>query len=110
METEPGNAAAACRQGQLALVEDVLMRQYNLAVGDEIRIGSYTYRIAGRLKKVPGESASAGLLGARVYIPKQYLNQTRLLQRGSAATYKVYFRLPQGVKAAQLAKTLEPDF
>ena len=53
---------------------------------------------------------SAGLLGARVYIPKQYLNQTRLLQRGSAATYKVYFRLPQGVKAEQLAKTLEPDF
>ncbi len=84
------------RQGPLALVEDGLMLQYNVAVGDEIRIGSYTYRIAGRLKKVPGESASAGLLGARVYIPKEYLNQTRLLQRGSAATYKIYFRLPPG--------------
>ena len=92
------------------MVEDGLMLQYNVAVGDEIRIGSYTYRIAGRLKKVPGESASAGLLGARVYIPKEYLNQTRLLQRGSAATYKIYFRLPQGVKAEQLAKKLEPDF
>jgi len=26
------------------------MLQFNVAVGDEIRIGSYTYRIAGRLK------------------------------------------------------------
>ncbi len=38
------------------------------------------------------------------------MNQTRLLQRGSAATYKIYFRLPQGVNAEQLAKKLEPDF
>ena len=110
METEPVAAAADFRQGPLALVEDGLMLQHNVAVGDEIRIGSYTYRIAGRLKKVPGENATAGLLGARVYIPKEYLNQTRLLQRGSAATYKIYFRLPQGVNAEQLAKKLEPDF
>jgi putative ABC transport system permease protein len=110
METEPLNAAVNFRQGPLALVEDGLMLQYNVAVGEEIRIGSYSYRIAGRLKKVPGESASAGLLGSRVYIPKEYLNQTRLLQRGSAANYKVYFRLPQGVKAEPLAKKLEPDF
>jgi len=110
METEPVNAAVDFRQGPLALVEDGLLLQHNAAVGDEIRIGSYTYRIAGRLKKVPGENATAGLLGARVYIPKEYLNQTRLLQRGSAATYKVYFRLPQGVNAEQLAKKLEPDF
>ena len=110
METEPVNAAVDFRQGPLALVEDGLMLQYNAAVGDEIRIGSYSYRIAGRLRKVPGENATAGLLGARVYIPKEYLNQTRLLQRGSAATYKIYFRLPQGVNAEQLAKKLEPDF
>ncbi|HEU0007268.1 MAG TPA: ABC transporter permease, partial [Terriglobia bacterium] len=110
METEPVAAAADFRQGPFALVEDGLMLQHNVAVGDEIRVGSYTYRIAGRLKKVPGENATAGLLGARVYIPKEYLNQTRLLQRGAAATYKIYFRLPQGVNADQLAKKLEPDF
>ena len=110
METEPVSAAVDFRQGPLALVEDGLMLQHNVAVGDEIRIGSYTYRIAGRLKKVPGESATAGLLGARVYIPKEYLNQTRLLQRSSAATYKIYLRLPQGVNAQQLVKKLEPDF
>src|SRR5262245_46992294 len=110
METEPVNATADFRQGPSALVEDGLLLQENAVVGDEIRIGSYTYRIAGRLRKVPCENATAGLLGARVYIPKQYLSQTRLLQRGSAATYKIYFRLPQGVSAEQLAKKLEPDF
>jgi putative ABC transport system permease protein len=110
METEPVGAAADFKLQPLALVEDGLMLQQSAAVGDAIRIGSYDYHIAGRLKKVPGESAAAGLLGARVYIPKQYLTQTRLLQRGSAATYKIYFRLPQGVNAEQLAKKLEPDF
>ena len=109
-----GDGAGECswdfRQGPLALVEDGLMLQYNAAVGDEIRIGSYTYRIAGRLRKVPGENATAGLLGARVYIPKEYLNQTRLLQRGSSATYKISFRLPPRVNAEQLVKKLEPEF
>lgn len=110
METEPVDAALAFTRAPRALVEDGLMLQFNATVGDEIRIGAYTYRIAGRLKKVPGESAAAGILGARVYIPKQYLSQTRLLQRGSAATYKVYFRLPKGVNAEQLVKKLQSDF
>jgi len=109
LETEPAEAAADFRRGARALVEDGLMLQHHLKLGDEVHIGAYSYRIAGRLKRVPGESSTAGLLGARVYIPKQFLNQTRLLQPDSAATYKVYFRLPADVDAEQVAKKLEPD-
>lgn len=109
METEPAVAAWGFRQATLALVEDGLLLQFGAQVGDDIKIGALTYRIAGRLKKAPGESAASGILGARVYIPMQYLSQTRLLQRGSAATRKVYFRLPKETNVEQLVKKLEPE-
>ncbi len=110
METEPEGAAWSFRQAPLAVVEDGLMLQFGVEVGDDVRVGALTYRIAGRLMKAPGESAASGLIGARVYIPMQYLNQTRLLQRGSAATRKVYFRFPKETDVEQLVKKLEPEF
>lgn len=110
METDPVEAYLTFRRGAEALVEDGLMLQFNAQVGDAIKVGAFTYRIAGRLKKVPGETAAAGIIGARVYIPMQYLAQTRLLQRGSAVTYKTYFRLPREVDTEQLVKKLEPEF
>lgn len=109
METEPIEAAHQFRQNPEALVEDGLMLQFDAQVGDPIKIGAFTYRIAGRLKKVPGETAAAGIIGARVYIPMQFLGQTRLLQQGSAVTRKVFFRLPRETDVDQLVKKLEPD-
>ena len=78
----------------MALVEESLLLQFDAHVGDAIKVGAFTYRIAGRLRKVPGETVATGIVGARIYIPMRYLSQTRLLQQGSTATYKVFFRLP----------------
>jgi putative ABC transport system permease protein len=109
METEPVTAIWDFRRGPTALVEESLLLQFDAQVGDAIKVGAFTYRIAGRLKKVPGETVSVGIVGARVYIPMQYLNQTRLLQQGSAVTYKVFFRLPAQTDVESLVKRLEPD-
>ncbi len=110
LETSPPLAATGFMFGPLALAEDSLMLQYDVQNGDAIKIGAFEYKIGGRLKKVPGETAAAGIIGARVYIPITYLGQTRLFQRGSSATYKVYFKLPSQVSADQIVKKYESEF
>jgi putative ABC transport system permease protein len=110
LETTPPLTATGFMDGPIALVEDGLMLQYDVQNGDVIKIGAFEYSIGGRLKKVPGETTAAGIIGARVYIPIAYLGRTRLFQKGSAATYKVYFKLPPQPTAEQIVKDHQSEF
>jgi hypothetical protein len=47
---------------------------------------------------------------ARGLHPQRISESNAAVATARAATYKIYFRLPQGVNADQLAKKLEPDF
>ncbi len=107
LETAPSEAAFAFKTGPYALVETGLMLQFGAEVGDSIKIGAFTYQIIGTLKKVPGEIGVSALIGSRVFIPMTYLNETRLLQRGSLAGYKAYFKLNPQADVEQLVKTLK---
>ncbi|MGE4089658.1 MAG: ABC transporter permease [Candidatus Binatia bacterium] len=93
LEAQPYKAVQTFRTGLHALVDDNLLLQFEAQVGDPIKIGDLTFQIVGRLKKIPGEAASAALLGPRVYIPLATLEQTGLLQKGSRVTEKIYFQL-----------------
>lgn len=108
LQTAPPAAAHSFQEGPQALVEDGLMLQLDAQVGDDIKIGAFTYRIAGRLLKVPGE-VSFDLTGPRVYIPMAYLNQTKLLQRGSLASYRVYFKFDQNTNVDQVVAHIQPQ-
>jgi putative ABC transport system permease protein len=109
LETVPVDAASTFKTGPNALVEDALLRQFDAQVGDSIKVGSFTFNIAGRLKKAAGATVASVLIGSRVYIPMDYLAQTKLLQRGSLASYKVSFRLDHKVDVEQLVHRLEPQ-
>ena len=107
-ETLPNTAAHSFKTGPKALVDDALMLQFDARPGDAIKIGASTFRIIGRLKKVPGEAPAAALIGPRVYIPMTYLDQTRLIQKGSRVTYKVYFKLGPETNVEQLLEKIRP--
>ena len=107
-KTSPATAARAFQNGPYTLVQEALMLQFDAQVGDDIQIGAFTYRIAGRLQKIPGE-ASVDFAGPRIYIPMAYLSQTKLLQRGSLATYRVYFKFDKDTDVEQLVARIEPD-
>jgi putative ABC transport system permease protein len=108
LETEPPAAARIFHNGPRALVDDGLLLQFDAQVGDTIKIGTTTFEIAGRLKKIPGEAAAAALIGPRVYIPMTALLETGLIQKGSRLTYKVFFKLPKETDTEQLLETLRP--
>ncbi|MCH8569289.1 MAG: ABC transporter permease [Balneolales bacterium] len=91
IKTEPASAAASFQDTGTALVDRPVMRQLGLAVGDSIRVGNTSLMISGKILEVPGESAAFSLIGPRVIVPKETIEQSGLLQRGSRVQHKQFF-------------------
>jgi putative ABC transport system permease protein len=107
LSTEPAEAAERYLGGPFALVDDTLLLQFDVRVGDELRLGHFTFEIVGRLLQIPGESAAASDFAPRIYIPSRHLPDTGLIQPGSRVRYTTYFKLPRQVDPEALAKSLE---
>lgn len=109
LETEPAAARDQLQSGRNALVDETLMRQFNIRLGDVVRIGDQDFRIAGKLRKIPGESIAFSLINPRVYIPLTSLDQRPLLQRGSLVRYRVMFKLDPRVDVDRLIENMAPQ-
>lgn len=100
IETEPENAESTFRDGsRKALVDQSVLIQYDVEVGDSIRIGLVTFKIEGSLISSPSQSLGATLVAPAVYIPMKYLNDTELIQRGSRVYYRRFYKFtnpPEG--------------
>jgi len=108
-ETEPAEAPKEFRAGTGALVEESLMTQFEAAVGDQIQLGELTLPIAGTLRRVPGESIAFATLAPRVYVSLDVIERTKLLQPGSLARYKTYYRFGPEVDLPRLTSEIEPQ-
>jgi len=110
LDAEPANAGATFRQaGGGAVVEDNLLHQFELNPGDEIRLGDFTTRIAGRLKKVPGQNIALATLAPRVYIAFDDLPRAGLLGEGSLVRYQIYFKFAPERDMTQLVRKIKPQ-
>jgi putative ABC transport system permease protein len=93
LETIPNTAESTFRAGgKKALVEKLLMAQFNAQIGDSIRVGNVTFVIEGELQKVPGQTGITAMVAPAVYIPMEYLEETGLVQYGSRLNYSRYYR------------------
>ena len=109
LETEPPSAVQQFQDGPNALVDENVMLQFNARIGDRLKIGDQEFRIAGKLRKIPGETLAFSLISPRVYIPIAYLDGTQLIQRGSLVRYRVYFKLDAQTDVDQLVQRISPD-
>jgi len=107
LRTDPPTAAQNFRQGREALVDNGLLLQYEAEVGDSIKVGRVTFRIAGRLLGIPGETAVRTDVRPPVLIPYDYLAQTELVQYGSRIEYKALFRFDDDRDLRDLAQLIE---
>jgi len=104
--TRPDSAAQAYQSGRRALVSGTLMSQFDAQVGDSVRIGGVTYRIAGEIQQAPGESSFSSAARPPIYVPKAEVD-TSLLGRGSLAEYEVYFKFEADRDLEQLVAGIE---
>ena len=106
--TSPPEAAERFRKGPYALVDDRMMLQFDVEVGDPVKIGAFHFTVAGKLQRIPGETMTETLIVPRVYIPLDYLSQTELVQFGSRVSYRNAFRFGPMTDVEQLLEEAAP--
>ena len=86
---------------------DLLFRLH-LKVGDTLKIGKSTFTIAASLIKEPDRMSSSMGLGPRVFITRNALASSGLLQQGSRAGERFLFKLaPDGPNVAKIRSRVE---
>lgn len=107
LKTNPTSASSSFQNVNGALVDEPIMLQFGLEPGDSVKIGLTTYEIVGALQEVPGQPVAASFFGPRIYIPKQNIEETGLLQRGSRLEYISYIKYADGADPIQIEATLD---
>jgi putative ABC transport system permease protein len=108
--TTPAGALAQLADGQSALLEETLLVQFGVQVGDEVRLGAGTFKVAGALKKIPGDAAVIALFSPRVFISPAAMEATGLLKKDGFARHRVHLKLLPGVDGDALARTMKERF
>ncbi|MFD2161191.1 ABC transporter permease [Paradesertivirga mongoliensis] len=109
LETSPVQAGMSFRKGKEALVDKTLMMQFNASVGDSVKVGEVTFKIAGILEKAPGQTGISASVAPVVYIPSKYVEQTGLLKKGSRINYQYFYKFNKPEEVEGLVKRLEPQ-
>ncbi|MEX2511436.1 MAG: FtsX-like permease family protein [Cyclobacteriaceae bacterium] len=108
LETLPLEGEQEFRKGgKRALVEKTLLAQFNVGVGDSIKVGNVTLEIVGGLQKVPGQTGITATVAPAVYIPMDQLEASGLVQYGSRINYIHYFQLAPTVDLDKLIEERE---
>jgi putative ABC transport system permease protein len=69
LETTPVEAARNFRTKKTVLVDRALLLQFNVKVGDSMRLGTAGYIIEGELSGVPGQTGLSASVAPIVFIP-----------------------------------------
>ncbi len=102
VKTSPLGAMARLPQGDVVVVEETLLRQFGLKVGDPLKLGEKVFSIAAGLEQLPGDSAAVATLSPRVLVGLGALADTGLLKRGSLVRYREYFKFGPEVDSQAL--------
>lgn len=110
IETEPYWAAGDLTNGAYALVDEKLMLQFNVEIGDDILIGKLKFEIRGKLRNVPGQSGISTSVAPVVYVSEGYLPFTELIKKGSRVTYSKFFKYPTEATADEIVAARREQF
>ncbi len=107
LETEPISAGKDFKNGQEALVDQTLMLQFKASVGDSVKLGKLSFKIAGILKKAPGQTGLSSSVAPVIYIPGKYAEETGLLKKGSRINYNFYYKFSSIVEADKTTESIK---
>jgi putative ABC transport system permease protein len=99
-------AARVLERERVAWLAPELLAQLGVEIGDEIRVGSVSFRVVDALERDTGTAAGGFAFAPRVYIGWAQLPATGLIQFGSRASYRLLYRLPDALDPQPLADAL----
>ena len=105
--TEPLNVSKEFLKGRKALVDRSLRLQFDLNIGDSVRIGDVNYEIIGQVNSAPGRVGLQASIAPSVYVPLDEVDSTNLLQRGSRVQYQFFFKFDNKNDLDATAKKLK---
>ena len=109
LKTVPPEANTTFRKSKSALVDEGMMLQYELEVGDSIKLGQATFPISGRLQSI-GSTGIGNTFAPSVYISQDYLGETELVQPGSLLDYEFYYKTTDGFDADEWKSARRKQF
>lgn len=107
IETEPQLPSSALSTGNYTFVDETVMLQMNLNVGDSIKLGKVYFSIIAIVKKAPGQAGIAASVAPPVYISQKGLDQTGLETFGSRIRYRHYLQFENGLPSKEFLQPIE---
>jgi putative ABC transport system permease protein len=106
-ELEPAMSLPQALDGDSAVVAEEFLIRLNARVGQTLRLGGRSFRIAAVLRQEPDRLNAAAAIGPRVMISEAALQRTGLIVTGSRATQRLLMKLPQQADPVALRKQVE---
>ncbi|MBI5690937.1 MAG: ABC transporter permease [Verrucomicrobia bacterium] len=109
---QPADGIARLRAGgEVAIVEETLLRQFNARVGDPVKLGNTQFTVVGALQKLPGESSAlSATVAPRVLIPWKALEATGLAERNVLVRHRGMLKLPSETRPEIVERDLRRRF
>jgi putative ABC transport system permease protein len=98
-ELEPEMPLSSALTGTSVVVADEFLVRLHARVGDTLRLGGHSFRIAARLVEEPDRLNGGAGLGPRLLISRAALDATGLLAPGSRATERLLLQLPAATQS-----------
>ena len=109
VKTLPKDAMAYLNRGKYAVLDESVAIQYEVSSGDSIKLGNSVFEVSGIVQSMPGTTAISTNFTPSVYINKEHLEETGLIQYGSRYNYRRYFELKNSEDPALIVKKLKPE-
>ncbi len=107
VKTEPPNVLSEIFIKPGALIEENVMAEFGVSVGDTVELGRTRFQIVGALKMVPGEAMASVFSAPRAFIGFPFLKSTGLIQEESLARHALYFKIDNPESLKQALATIE---
>ena len=106
-ELEPAMSLPQALEGNSAVVAQEFLIRLNAHVGQSLRLGGRSFRIAAVLRQEPDRISAGAGMGPRVMISRAALDRTGLLGPGSRASQRLLMKLPATSDPVAMRKQIE---
>ncbi|HTK57328.1 MAG TPA: FtsX-like permease family protein, partial [Gemmatimonadales bacterium] len=107
VRTEPAGIWPLLQSGRNVIVDPALLTTLDAHVGDTLALGESRFVIIGAAVQVPGDVGVRSAFAPRIFIPADYLEETKLLSFGARAFHDAYIKLPDPSRAEILSGQFE---